>query len=71
MQTFLVRVWTPAASEGGAAPAAIHGVVEHVGSKSSRPFEGERDLVLFIHDCLGGHQEGICSETGPRGSDSA
>ena len=62
MQTFLVRIWIPAASEAGGAPAEIHGMVEHVGSRSSRPFEGEHDLVRFIHDCLGGHQEGICND---------
>jgi hypothetical protein len=62
MQTFLVRIWTPAAGEAGGAPAGIRGVVEHVGSRQSRPFEGEHDLVRFFQDCLHGHQEGLLAD---------
>ncbi len=58
MQTFLVRIWTPAADEAEGVPAGIRGLVEHVGSRRSRPFEGERDLVLFFDECLQGGQEG-------------
>jgi hypothetical protein len=58
MQTFLVRIWTPAAGEAEGVPVGIRGVVEHVGSRRSRPFEGERDLVEFIDECLQSHQEG-------------
>jgi hypothetical protein len=65
MQTFLVRIWTPAAGEAGGVPAGIRGVVEHVGSRSSRPFEGEHDLVRFMQDCLKSHQEGICFDVAP------
>jgi hypothetical protein len=65
MQTFLVRVWTPAAGEAGGVPAGIRGVVEHVGSRRSRPFEGEHDLVRFFEDCLQDRQEGFCIDTGP------
>jgi hypothetical protein len=69
MQTFLVRVWTPATGEAGGVPSGIRGVVEHVGSRSGRPFEGEHDLVRFIEDCLQDHQEGICSGSGPASPD--
>jgi hypothetical protein len=65
MQTFLVRVWTPAAGEAGGVPAGIRGVVEHVGSRRSRPLEGEHDLVRFVEDCLQDHQEGFCIDAGP------
>jgi hypothetical protein len=71
MQTFLVRVWTPATGEAGGVPAGIRGLVEHVGSRSSRPFEGEHDLARFIEDCLQDHQEGICIDTGPAGPEAS
>jgi hypothetical protein len=65
MQTFLVRIWTPAAGEAGGVPVGIRGVVEHVGTRRSRPFEGEHDLVSFMHDCLQSHQEGIRIDAAP------
>ncbi len=60
MQTFLVRVWTPAASEDG--PADLRGVVEHVGTGRRQAFRSDRDAVAFIRDCLGGPHGG---EPGP------
>lgn len=56
MQTFLVRVWTPAAGIDG--PADLRGVVEHVGSGRRRTFRSERDAVVFIRDCLDGSHGG-------------
>jgi hypothetical protein len=52
MQTFLVRVWTPAADHPAAEPPRLRGVVEHVATRRSRPFQGEPDLLAFIEDCL-------------------
>jgi len=52
MQTFLVRVWTPAEGHPGAEPPRLRGVVEHVTTRRSRPFQGEPDLLAFIEDCL-------------------
>ena len=56
MQTFLVRVWTPAA--GTDVPADLRGVVEHVRSGRRRTFRSERDAVTFIRDCLDGSAGG-------------
>ena len=53
MQTFLVRVWTPARDETGGEPLSLRGTVEHVASRRSRTFQGEPDLLAFIQDCLG------------------
>jgi hypothetical protein len=52
VQTFLVRVWTPATCEDG--PPQLHGFVEHVGSGRRRAVHGDQDAVAFIHDCLAG-----------------
>lgn len=52
MQTFLVRVWTPATREDG--PPHLRGFVEHVGSGRRRTFHGDQDAVAFIRDCLTG-----------------
>ncbi|HYY77687.1 MAG TPA: hypothetical protein VFD04_00655 [Actinomycetes bacterium] len=59
MQTFLVRVWTPGGEDAGGEPAALRGVVEHVATRRSRPFQGEPDLLEFIRGCLGAHREGL------------
>jgi hypothetical protein len=52
MQTFLVRVWTPAEGHPASEPQRLRGVVEHVATRRSRPFQGEPDLLAFIEDCL-------------------
>jgi hypothetical protein len=56
VQTFLVRVWTPAA--GSDAPGDLRGVVEHVGTGRRRTFRSERDAVVFIRNCLDGAHGG-------------
>jgi hypothetical protein len=50
VQTFVVRVWTPAAPDG--APPRLNGLVEHVGSGQQRTFCGGPEVVEFITDCL-------------------
>ena len=52
MQTFLVRVWTPAAGEENDERRRLSGVVEHVASRRGATFHGEFDLLDFIRGCL-------------------
>ena len=52
MQTFLVRVWTPAAGEENDERRPLNGVVEHVASRRGVTFHGELDLLDFIRGCL-------------------
>jgi hypothetical protein len=56
VQTFLVRVWTPAGGEE--APSDLRGFVEHVGTGRREAFLSDRDAVAFIRDCLGGGPDG-------------
>jgi hypothetical protein len=58
MQTFLVRVWMPATAEAGDERARLRGLVEHVATRRGRAFQGESDLLEFIHGCLLARQEG-------------
>lgn len=53
METFVVRVWVPAAAEPWPEqPASPHGIVEHVGSQRSRTFHDDAELLAFVHECL-------------------
>jgi hypothetical protein len=52
MQTFLVRVWTPAAGEEDDERLRFSGMVEHVASRRRETFQGELDLLGFIQACL-------------------
>ena len=52
MQTFLVRVWTPAAGEEDDGRRRFSGLVEHVASRRRETFQGELDLLDFIRGCL-------------------
>jgi hypothetical protein len=52
MQTFLVRVWIPAAAEEDDERRPLRGVVEHVASWRGATFHGELDLLDFIRGCL-------------------
>jgi hypothetical protein len=66
MQTFLVRVWIPAAGEEDDERRSLSGVVEHVASRRGATFRGELDLLDFIHGCLQTPQEVL-----PAGIDEA
>ena len=57
MQTFLVRVWTPAAGEENDGRPRLSGMVEHVASRRGVTFHGELDLLDFIRGCLQAPQE--------------
>jgi hypothetical protein len=59
MQTFLVRVWIPAAGEEDDERRPLSGVVEHVASRRGATFHGELDLLDFIQGCLQPPQEAL------------
>lgn len=66
MQTFVVRVWTPARAEDSSAQrTAMHGLVEHAGSQRSRPFRDEAELVEFMHACLRAERHRAAPEADP------
>jgi hypothetical protein len=50
METFVVRLWTPAPEVDGAGeqPPVLRGLVDHPASGSSTPFAGERELLLLL-----------------------
>jgi hypothetical protein len=64
VQTFLVRVWTPATGEDGP-PPQLRGFVEHVGSGRRQAILSDRDAVAFIHDCLAGGTAAGAGEPAP------
>lgn len=43
METFVVRVWTPAETRAEG-PFELHGIVEHVGSGEASRFRGSAEL---------------------------
>lgn len=47
METFVIRVWTPAEPERTGEPI-LCGLVEHVRDGKRRPFEGGRALLEFL-----------------------
>ena len=57
MQTFLVRVWTPAAGEENDERRPLNGVVEHVASRRGTTFHGELDLLTFVRGCVQASRE--------------
>ena len=48
METFVLRVWTPASGNPGADATSLHGLVEHVRSGDSTPFTGEEELLRLL-----------------------
>lgn len=53
MDTFVVRVWVPAATGELETDPGIRGVVEHVASGQASAFVGREQLVAFIRANLG------------------
>lgn len=52
METFVVRVWVPAAAEPCRDDTGLRGIVEHVSSQRSRPFTDAGELLGFVRECL-------------------
>jgi hypothetical protein len=50
METFLVRVWTPA---GGEPAAGLRGTVRHLSTGDERSFADPEVLLAFLHDASG------------------
>lgn len=47
METFVIRVWTPAEPEHSGGPT-LCGLVEHIRDGERRPFEGGRALLEYL-----------------------
>jgi hypothetical protein len=52
MDTFLVRVWTPA---GGEPSAGLRGTVRHLSSGAETPFSDPEALLTFLRDAAVEH----------------
>ncbi len=53
METFIVRLWAPSPDLAEEiSPGELHGSVEHVGSKDSRPFTNGDDLLEILRIAL-------------------
>lgn len=52
METFVVRIATPAPAARGAKPHELHGVVEQLRSKRSDAFRGSEQLLRLLSDGL-------------------
>ena len=50
MDTFVLRIWTPApvAGDTGASPQGTHGTAHHVGSGRSGVFRSEDQLIRLL-----------------------
>jgi hypothetical protein len=57
VETFVVRVWTPAESEG-TGPRGLRGLVERVRAGERRPFDGEEELLAVLRSAVGQEEEG-------------
>lgn len=61
METFVIRVWTPAEPEHDGA-SGLRGLVEHVRLGERRPFDGGTELLAFL-------ETAVTVPTQERGSD--
>jgi hypothetical protein len=52
VETFVIRVWTPAAADE-AEPDVLRGLAEHVGSGNATAFRDAGELVSFLATTLG------------------
>jgi hypothetical protein len=56
VETFVVRLWTPAPELGEDGDALVlRGLVDHPRSGGSTPFERDDELVRLLRACLGSH----------------
>jgi hypothetical protein len=52
MQTFVVRLWTPAGAEMHPEPPILRGIVEQVGFAGPLPFHGPDELLDLFERSL-------------------
>jgi hypothetical protein len=52
VETFVIRIWTPAQGEEGAKPLALRGLAEHVGSGTRSAFREPAELLSFLEKAL-------------------
>jgi hypothetical protein len=71
MDTFVVRLWTPAPTAGDPAAARIglHGTVHHVGSGRTATFRDGRELTELLSSLGAGVAHAAVEESAGRSSD--
>lgn len=52
METFVVRVWTPAEGPDDGGPPVLRGFVEHVRAGERRRFDGGEALLAFVEHAV-------------------
>ncbi len=62
-----MRVWRPAAGEVGEPAAPLTGVVEHIGTGRSDPFQGTQRLAELIAASLRRHDDDVSASTEEKG----
>jgi len=67
VETFVVRVWRPAAEEVDVPTTPLRGVVEHVGTGRSDPFQGTERLAELIAAALPHHDHDVSAPTEEKG----
>jgi hypothetical protein len=48
VETFVIRIWTPAEHDGDPQGYGLRGFVEHVGSGKREAFRGAGELLAFL-----------------------
>ena len=71
MDTFVVRLWTPAPTAGDPAAARIglHGTVHHVGSGRTATFRDGQELTELLSSLGGGVAHAVVEDSAGRSSD--
>jgi hypothetical protein len=57
MESFVIRVWTPAEQERIASARDLRGLIEHIGSGERDAFRGAGELLAFLETRLGAKPE--------------
>ena len=67
MDTFVVRLWTPAPAAGdpGAARHGVHGTAQHVGSGRSATFRDGQELLELLSNLGGGDAHAAAEDALP------
>ena len=68
MDTFVVRLWTPAPSAGDPATtqAGVHGTAQHVGSGRSATFRDGQELLDALAVLGGGGAQAVAEQPGTK-----